>query len=170
MVWLSVPAAEDARDRPRREPGPTYRATSVNPPATTPSRRSTITSPPSTMPTPVPDAAGPGDGGHLASAAAAASPAVPPAPSPAPLSLTLPRGLTPPTPPRPAQLALRDPRANAVKLTPEERLAIAAGTIDCVIEERQPDGSVVRGPGRLVSVMAIGTAGMRGETVQMCVR
>ena len=56
----------------------------------------------------------------------------------------------------------------------EEKMAIALGTLECVLEERQPDGSIWRGGGRLITVpaaiAATGAAGSGGAVVQQCVR
>lgn len=70
---------------------------------------------------------------------------------PAPLRLGLP-GRGPSTraqSPALVQQMLSDPRSNTPRLSASERFAIALGTLDCVIDERQPDGSVLRLEGRL---------------------
>lgn len=51
--------------------------------------------------------------------------------------------------------ALSDPRSNTrIRLTLEEKMAIGLGTVECILEERQPDGSIWRGAGRKITVPA----------------
>ncbi|MDM4766594.1 hypothetical protein [Pelomonas sp. SE-A7] len=74
--------------------------------------------------------------------------------------------------------ALHDPRSNSIKkLTLEEKMGIALGTMECVLEERQPDGSIWRGGGRIVyqqsAIAAIGgaaTGSGKDAVVAVCVR
>lgn len=53
--------------------------------------------------------------------------------------------------------ALHDPRANSVRLNLSERFAIAMGAVACFYEERLPDGSIARAPGRLEAQASSGT-------------
>jgi hypothetical protein len=90
----------------------------------------------------------------------------------APLNLSLPppaRGRADSPPPTVAELARRDPRSNAVRLSLRERIDIAMGHVACVLEVKDPDGTVRRIPGRIVDVAALGAVGARGGTVPMCV-
>jgi hypothetical protein len=67
------------------------------------------------------------------------------APSRTPLRLDLPTSGTSRAPlSTPANAALSDPRSNSPRLTPSERFAISLGTLACVVDERQPDGTVRR--------------------------
>lgn len=70
--------------------------------------------------------------------------------------------------------ATQDPRSRSIRLTFEEKMAIAAGTSECFLEEREPDGSIWRGPGKLkqrASASALtGAAASAGGRVTLCVR
>lgn len=72
--------------------------------------------------------------------------------------------------------ALSDPRSNTkIRLSLEEKMAIALGTVECILEERQPDGSIWRGGGRLITlppaIAAMGSAGSGTlPPVVQCVR
>ncbi len=70
--------------------------------------------------------------------------------------------------------ATNDPRSRSIRLTFEEKMAIAAGTAECFLEEREPDGSIWRGPGKLkhrASASALtGAAASAGGMVTVCVR
>ena len=105
-------------------------------------------------------------------AAAAAAPAAPAAPSggagdgaaavappgPAKLDLTIPKDFYAHPPPlTPAQEAMRDPRSNHLELTKQEKLDIAFGVIECVAWQREPDGSIYRGPGHWARIQGIST-------------
>ena len=57
----------------------------------------------------------------------------------------------------PAQEAMRDPRSNHLELTRQEKLDIAFGVIECVAWQREPDGSIYRGPGHLRRVQGVST-------------
>jgi hypothetical protein len=50
-------------------------------------------------------------------------------------------------PQTPAQEALRDPRSNRLVLTLQEKMDLAFGSVECIAWQRQPDGSIYRGPG-----------------------
>lgn len=64
-----------------------------------------------------------------------------------------------------------DPRTNSPRLTQSERFAVALGAIDCVLEERQPDGTIVRMNGRRVPMQSL-YRGATGQTdaVMVCVK
>lgn len=70
--------------------------------------------------------------------------------------------------------ATNDPRSRSIRLTFEEKMAIAAGTAECFLEEREPDGSIWRGPGKLkhrASASALtGAAASAGGMVTVCER
>lgn len=70
--------------------------------------------------------------------------------------------------------ATQDPRSRSIRLTFEEKMAVAAGTSECFLEEREPDGSIWRGPGKLrhrASASALtGAAASAGGMVTVCVR
>jgi len=74
--------------------------------------------------------------------------------------------------------ALSDPRSNTrLRLTLEEKMAVALGTVACILEERQPDGSTWRGGGRLITVPSaiVGTGAAAAgagpaASVTQCVR
>lgn len=70
--------------------------------------------------------------------------------------------------------AAHDPRANSIRLTFEEKMAIATGNAECFLEELNPDGSIFRGPGRLVqqatAIVQTGAAGSAGSRTGLCVR
>jgi len=53
--------------------------------------------------------------------------------------------------------ALDDPRTNTPRLSRWERFAITLGTLECVIDERMPDGSIVRHAGRLKRLASSGS-------------
>ena len=81
--------------------------------------------------------------------AAAASTSTSTAITRAPLRLDLPTSGTARAPlSKPSNAGLGDPRSNSPRLTPSERFAISLGTLDCVVDERQPDGTVRRFEGR----------------------
>ncbi len=71
----------------------------------------------------------------------------------------------------PQELARSDPRANSVKPTLSEQFALRLGTLECVFQERLPDGRIYRGPGRWITVQNLHNAvsGGTGST-KLCVR
>lgn len=78
----------------------------------------------------------------------------------APLDLKIPKSFfenEKKTPLTPAQEAMRDPRSNHLELTRQEKLDIAFGVIECVAWQREPDGSIYRGPGHYRRVQGIST-------------
>jgi hypothetical protein len=82
-----------------------------------------------------------------------------PGPSgPAKLDLAIPKDFYAHPPPlTPAQEAMRDPRSNHLELTKQEKLDIAFGVIECVAWQREPDGSIYRGPGHYARIQGIST-------------
>ena len=66
---------------------------------------------------------------------------------------------------RPVNPALSDPRSNSPRVSASERFAIALGTLECVVDERQPDGSVLRHAGRFqANPSAVGSADPFGRS------
>lgn len=105
---------------------------------------------------------------------AAAAPAMAAAPARAPLDLTLPAGSGGRghgRAPTMLEQMRADPRANSPKPTQSERFAIALGAIECVLEERLPDGTIVRMNGRRVPMQTL-YRGATGQTsaVMVCVK
>lgn len=82
-----------------------------------------------------------------------------PASAPAPaLDLKIPKSFFEDKPKlTPAQEAMQDPRSNHLELTRQEKLDIAFGVIECVAWQREPDGSIYRGPGHLRRVQGVST-------------
>jgi len=78
---------------------------------------------------------------------------------PPPLDLKIPRPFfkAEPAPLTPAQEAMRDPRSNHLELTRQERLDIAFGAVECIAWQREPDGSIYRGPGHYRRVSDVST-------------
>lgn len=69
------------------------------------------------------------------------------------------------------ELARSDPRSNSVKLTISEQFAMRLGTQECVFQERLPDGTIYRGPGRWAPVQNLHNAVGGGTgTTKLCVR
>ena len=90
------------------------------------------------------------------SAGDGAAVAAPPGPGPARLDLTIPKDFYAHPPPlTPAQEVMRDPRSNHLELTKQEKLDIAFGIIECVAWQREPDGSIYRGPGHYARIQGI---------------
>ena len=56
----------------------------------------------------------------------------------------------------PAQEAMRDPRSNRLVLTKQEQLDVAFGVVECIAWQREPDGSVYRGPEHWQRLQGIG--------------
>lgn len=67
----------------------------------------------------------------------------------------------------PAEEAMRDPRSNKLVLTKQEQIEIDFGQYECIAWQREPDGSIYRGPGRLKRVNNIP---MGGKTIYECVK
>lgn len=66
---------------------------------------------------------------------------------------------------RPGNPALSDPRSNSPRLSANERFALALGNLECVVDERQPDGSVQRHAGRFqANPSAVGSADPFGRS------
>lgn len=69
------------------------------------------------------------------------------------------------------ELARSDPRSNSVKPTISEQFALRLGTLECVFQERLPDGTIYRGPGRWAPVQNLHNAVGGGTgTTKLCVR
>ena len=76
----------------------------------------------------------------------------------APLNLAIPKEFyTHPPPLTPAQEAMNDPRSNRLVLTKQEKMDIAFGVVECIAWQREPDGSIYRGPGHRQRIQGIGT-------------
>ena len=85
-------------------------------------------------------------------------PAGAPGAASAPLNLAIPKEFyTHPPPLTPAQEAMADPRSNRLVLTRQEKLDIAFGVVECIAWQREPDGSIYRGPGHRQRIQGIGT-------------
>ena len=81
-----------------------------------------------------------------------------PAAASAPLNLAIPKEFyTHPPPLTPAQEAMADPRSNHLVLTRQEQLDIAFGVVECIAWQREPDGSIYRGPGHRRRIQGIAT-------------
>jgi hypothetical protein len=75
-----------------------------------------------------------------------------------PLNLKIPKEFfSHPPPLTPAQQAMDDPRSNHIELTKQEKIDIAFGAIECIVRERQPDGTIWRGPGHLKRMQGVST-------------
>lgn len=86
------------------------------------------------------------------------------------LILTLPpERLRETAPATPAELALRDPRTNTVRLARGERFAIEMGEYGCVYERRLPDGSIQRGPGHFERAANLPGDPLTGRVAKECV-
>ena len=76
----------------------------------------------------------------------------------APLNLAIPKEFYAHPPPlTPAQEAMNDPRSNRLVLTRQEKLDIAFGVVECIAWQREPDGSIYRGPGHYQRIQGIST-------------
>jgi hypothetical protein len=81
-----------------------------------------------------------------------------PAAEPAPLNLAIPKEFfTHPPPLTVGQQAMLDPRSNRLVLTKQEQLDVDFGAVECIAWQRQPDGSIYRGPGHYQRIQGIGT-------------
>jgi hypothetical protein len=73
-----------------------------------------------------------------------------------PLNLAIPREFfTHPPALTPAQEALRDPRSNRLVLTKQEQMDVDFGVVECIAWQREPDGSIYRGPGHFQRIQGI---------------
>ena len=89
---------------------------------------------------------------------AQAAGAAPSASASAALNLAIPKEFyNHPPPLTPAQEALRDPRSNRLVLTRQEQMDVDFGAVECIAWQREPDGSIYRGPGHLQRIQGIGT-------------
>jgi hypothetical protein len=76
----------------------------------------------------------------------------------APLNLAIPKEFyTHPPPLTPAQEAMMDPRSNRLVLTRQEKMDVDFGVVECIAWQREPDGSIYRGPGHYRRIQGIGT-------------
>jgi hypothetical protein len=57
----------------------------------------------------------------------------------------------------PAQEAMQDPRSNRLVLTKQEQLDVDFGAVECIAWQREPDGSIYRGPGHYQRIQGIST-------------
>jgi len=74
------------------------------------------------------------------------------------LDLRIPKEFyTHPPPLTPAQEAMRDPRSNRLVLTKQEQMDVDFGVVECIAWQREPDGSIYRGPGHWQRIQGIGT-------------
>lgn len=131
---------------------------------------------------PVPEPAAPAPAAGVASVEPGHSIApAPPGTASAPLNLQLPLTMarraetTPAAQPTLAEQVASDPRSHSPRLTYSEKFAITLGTLECIFEERLPDGSIYRAPGHRVAkatsiVAATGkqATGRGGDTVTVC--
>ena len=89
---------------------------------------------------------------------AAASGNAAPAPGPAKLDLAIPKEFyTHPPPLTRAQEAMQDPRSNRLVLTKQEQMDVDFGVVECIAWQREPDGSIYRGPGHWQRVRDVST-------------
>ena len=76
----------------------------------------------------------------------------------APLNLAIPMDFYAHPPPlTPAQEAMRDPRSNRLVLTKQEKMDVDFGVVECIAWQREPDGSIYRGPGHYQRIQGIST-------------
>ena len=93
-----------------------------------------------------------------APANAAASGSAASAPGPAKLDLAIPKEFYAHPPPlTPAQEAMQDPRSNRLVLTKQEQMDVDFGVVECVAWQREPNGSIYRGPGHWQRVRDVST-------------
>lgn len=80
------------------------------------------------------------------------------APGAARLDLAIPKEFyTHPPALTPAQEAMQDPRSNRLVLTKQEQMDVDFGVVECIAWQREPDGSIYRGPGRWQRVRDVST-------------
>ncbi len=80
------------------------------------------------------------------------------APVSAPLNLAIPKDFFAHPPPlTPAQEAMRDPRSNRLVLTKQEQMDVDFGVVECIAWQREPDGSIYRGPGHRQRIQGVST-------------
>ena len=76
----------------------------------------------------------------------------------APLNLAIPKEFYAHPPPlTPAQEAMMDPRSNRLVLTRQEKMDVDFGVVECIAWQREPDGSIYRGPGHYQRIQGIST-------------
>ena len=96
----------------------------------------------------------------IAAPAATAAPpgAAAPASATGPLNLAIPKDFFAHPPPlTPAQEAMQDPRSNRLVLTKQEQMDVDFGVFECIAWQREPDGSIYRGPGHYQRIQGIST-------------
>ena len=69
-----------------------------------------------------------------------------------PLDLTVPKSVIRDANRSEASVAAQDPRSNSPRLSLSERFTVNLGAVDCYIDERLPDGTKLRRPGRRIPV------------------
>ena len=80
------------------------------------------------------------------------------APGQAKLDLAIPKDFyTHPPPLTPAQEAMQDPRSNRLVLTKQEQMDVDFGVVECIAWQREPNGSIYRGPGHWQRVRDVST-------------
>jgi hypothetical protein len=135
-----VPTAARTPDKPAPSPRPKPRLVTVLPVAVEPPQGIHDSSTP--VAAPQADAVG-----TAASAASAAGGA---------LNLAIPKEFFAHPPPlTPAQEAMRDPRSNRLVLTRQEQMDVDFGVVECIAWQREPDGSIYRGPGHYQRIQGI---------------
>ena len=78
--------------------------------------------------------------------------------APGKLNLAIPKDFFAHPPPlTPAQEAMRDPRSNRLVLTKQEQMDVDFGVVECIAWQREPDGSIYRGPGHYQRIQGIST-------------
>ena len=78
--------------------------------------------------------------------------------APVPLNLAIPKEFYAHPPAlTPAQEAMRDPRSNRLVLTKQEQMDVDFGVVECIAWQREPDGSIYRGPGHYQRIQGIST-------------
>ena len=127
--------------------------------------------PPRALVAPLPpiDVDAPASPQAITAPAVATAPATGPAdaastPGPAKLDLAIPKDFFA-HPPKltPAQEAMQDPRSNHLELTKQERMDIAFGSVECIAWQREPDGSIYRGPGHWRRIQGVSTNPFTGH-------
>lgn len=136
---------------PAREPLPTP-ATQAPRPLVAPLPRIAVV-PDDAAPAAIAPVAGPPSSASALAGTASASGAAPDK-----LDLRIPKEFyTHPPPLTPAQEAMRDPRSNKLVLTKQEQLDVDFGVVECIAWQREPNGSIYRGPGHWQRIQGVST-------------
>jgi hypothetical protein len=139
------PPAPARRQEPRKPAKPVAVVAPAQAPVQEPAQRLHDSSAPITV-----------SGSGAAPSASAASGAI--AAHPPALDLAIPKEFfTHPPPLTAAQEAMLDPRSNRLVLTKREQIDLDFGAIECIAWQREPDGTIYRGPGHLKRVQDVGT-------------